>query len=216
MKAMGKKMMTRESVVAITARPISRVASMAAVLRSTPFSSMKRTMFSRTMMASSMTMPTASVSASRVILLSEKSICFMSVKVAMMEERIYGGFDEVGNIVDDEELHAGRHLRAQIFDLGFDVFGDLHGVDAGLAAHVDGDNVLTGTFPAEERGPGEQFLCAVFDLRNVAHAHERGAARAYDDFAELLRGIDAAHGAQAELLRAGNHAAAGGFDVFAL
>src|SRR5579863_8575785 len=84
MKAIGRKMMTSESVVAITARPISCVALMAAFLRSSPFSSMKRKIFSRTMMASSMTMPTARVSARSVMLLSEKSMPRISVNVAMM------------------------------------------------------------------------------------------------------------------------------------
>src|SRR5580700_10775693 len=85
MKAIGRKMMISDSVVAITARPISWVASMAAWTRLRPLSSMKRTMFSRTMIASSMTIPTASVSASRVMLLSEKSMARISVKVAIME-----------------------------------------------------------------------------------------------------------------------------------
>src|SRR5437870_10001005 len=42
-------------------------------------------MFSSTMIASSITMPTASVNASRVILLSEKSMYRISVNVAIME-----------------------------------------------------------------------------------------------------------------------------------
>ena len=77
--------MTSDKVVASTASVISFVASMAASRGSYFFSSMKRTMFSSTTMASSMTMPTASVSASSVMLLSVKSISFSSVKVAMIE-----------------------------------------------------------------------------------------------------------------------------------
>ena len=69
---------------------------------------------------------------------------------------------------------------------------------------------------AIERGPGAQLLRAVFDLSDVADADLRAAARADDDFAELFGGSDAAEGAEAELLRAGDHAAAGSFDVFAL
>ena len=76
--------MTSERVVAMTASPISCVALMAAFLRSSPFSSMKRTIFSRTMMASSMTIPTASVSARSVMLFREKSMPRMRVNVAMM------------------------------------------------------------------------------------------------------------------------------------
>jgi hypothetical protein len=50
-----------------------------------PFSSMKRKMFSSTMMASSMTMPTISVSASMVIWFSVKPIAAISAKAEMME-----------------------------------------------------------------------------------------------------------------------------------
>ena len=42
MNPTGAKMATSESVVAITARPISRVASMAACFGGMPFSSMNR------------------------------------------------------------------------------------------------------------------------------------------------------------------------------
>ena len=74
-----------ESVVASTARPMSRVASTAATKGFCFFSSMKRTMFSSTTMASSMTMPTASASASSVMMLSVKPIAHISAKVPMME-----------------------------------------------------------------------------------------------------------------------------------
>ena len=67
MKPTGRKTASSERVVAMTARPISRVPSMAASTGLMPFSSMKRKMFSSTMMASSMTIPTMSVSASMVI-----------------------------------------------------------------------------------------------------------------------------------------------------
>ncbi len=74
-----------ESVVARTGRPISRVASTAAGKGLTPFSSMKRTMFSSTTMASSMTMPTASASASSVRKLRVKPATHIIPKVPMME-----------------------------------------------------------------------------------------------------------------------------------
>ena len=61
MNATGRNTATSESVVARTARPISFVASIAAWNGLTFFSSMNRKMFSRTTIASSMTMPTASV-----------------------------------------------------------------------------------------------------------------------------------------------------------
>ena len=82
---MGTKIITSESVVAITAKAISLVPSMAAKNGGLCNSSICRKMFSSTTMASSMTIPTASVRASRVMLLSEKSYHFMIVNVAMME-----------------------------------------------------------------------------------------------------------------------------------
>ncbi len=59
-----------DSVVAMTARPISLVASTAAIIGFSFFSSMWRKMFSSTTIASSITMPTASASASSVIVFS--------------------------------------------------------------------------------------------------------------------------------------------------
>ena len=91
----------------------------------------------------------------------------------------------------------------------------MHGVGAGLPQDLNGDDVFTGTTFAKEGRPGAQLGRAVFDLRHVADAHRRAAARADDDFAELLGGSDAPEGAQAQFLRAGNHAAAGRFDIFA-
>src|SRR5438093_292364 len=82
---MGTKMMTSEMVVATTASVISLVASIAAVFGNSYFSSMNRTMFSSTTIASSMTMPTASVRPSKVILLRVKSMALSSVKVAMTD-----------------------------------------------------------------------------------------------------------------------------------
>jgi hypothetical protein len=70
MNAMGKNTAMRESVVASTASPISLVPDTAAFIGSSPFSSTCLKMFSRTTMASSMTMPTAKARASRVMVLS--------------------------------------------------------------------------------------------------------------------------------------------------
>ena len=66
MKASGRKMTTSESVVAMTASAISRVAKLAARFPSQPFSSIVRWMFSSTTMASSITMPTAKTRPSMV------------------------------------------------------------------------------------------------------------------------------------------------------
>ena len=85
MKATGKKTAISESVVARTARPTSRVAAQAAMKGFSFFSSMNRRMFSRTTMASSITIPTARASARRVIMLSVKPITCMSANVPMIE-----------------------------------------------------------------------------------------------------------------------------------
>src|SRR5215216_745277 len=68
----GRKITTRDRVVANTARPMSLVASLAASLGSILFSSMKRKMFSSTTIASSITTPTINTNASIVTLLSVK------------------------------------------------------------------------------------------------------------------------------------------------
>jgi hypothetical protein len=85
MNATGTKMTTSDSVVAMTASPISWVAAIAASRGAAPFSSMYRKMFSITTMASSMTIPVASESASMVMLLSENSNARMTANVPMIE-----------------------------------------------------------------------------------------------------------------------------------
>ncbi len=85
MNATGTKMTTSDRVVAMTARPISAVASAAASFGDSPFSSTNRNTFSSTTIASSMTMPVASESASIVMLFSVKPNTFMNVNVPMME-----------------------------------------------------------------------------------------------------------------------------------
>ena len=85
MKETGTKMTTRLSVVAMTTGPISAVAALAASKGRSFFSSMKRKMFSSTTMASSITMPTISTSASIVTLLSVKPSAFIMPNEAMTE-----------------------------------------------------------------------------------------------------------------------------------
>jgi hypothetical protein len=70
MNATGTKMTRRDSVVATTASAISRVAELAASMAGRSCSSMWRKMFSCTTTASSMTMPTARMRPSMVMLLS--------------------------------------------------------------------------------------------------------------------------------------------------
>ena len=69
----------------MTGSAISAVASRAASKGFFFFSSMNRKMFSSTTMASSMTMPTMSTSASMVTLLSVKPSAFITPKVAITE-----------------------------------------------------------------------------------------------------------------------------------
>ena len=85
MKAIGRKTAISDRLVAVTAKPISRVASTAAWKGDIFFSSMKRKMFSSTTTASSITMPTARVRPKRVIVLSVKPITFIAAKAAMIE-----------------------------------------------------------------------------------------------------------------------------------
>ena len=84
----GTKMTTRLNVVAMTASPMSAVASRAASNASTFFSSTYRKMFSSTTMASSMTMPTISTRASIVTLFSVKPSAHITPKAAMTEAGI--------------------------------------------------------------------------------------------------------------------------------
>ena len=84
----GRKTTTRLSVVAMTASPMSRVAWTAACIGGIFFSSMKRKMFSSTTMASSMTTPTISTSASIVMLFSVKFSQYIAPKVAMIDAGI--------------------------------------------------------------------------------------------------------------------------------
>jgi hypothetical protein len=85
MNATGKKMMTSDSVVAMTASAISAVPWPAATIGVSPSSWMRRKMFSSTTTASSMTMPTASTRPSIVRLFSVKPMYRMNVNVAMID-----------------------------------------------------------------------------------------------------------------------------------
>ena len=84
MKATGMNTAMIEKVVAATARPISRVPSIAAVMRSEPLA-MWRTMFSRTTMASSISTPIASESPSRVMKFSVNPESQIAMKAAITE-----------------------------------------------------------------------------------------------------------------------------------
>ena len=88
MNETGRKITTREKVVAITARPISAVASLAARIAVMRFSSTKRKIFSNTTIASSITTPTIKTSASMVTLLSVKFSARIMPNVEITEQGI--------------------------------------------------------------------------------------------------------------------------------
>ena len=88
MKETGTKITTRLNVVASTAVPISRVASLAASKGCIFFSSMNRKMFSKTTMASSITMPTISTSASMVTLFMVNLSAHIMPNVEITEQGI--------------------------------------------------------------------------------------------------------------------------------
>src|ERR1044072_9477924 len=84
----GRKITHRQNVVAMTASPMSAVASYAARMALMRFSSTKRKMFSRTTIASSMTTPTIKTSASIVTPFSVKFIARIIPNVEMTEQGI--------------------------------------------------------------------------------------------------------------------------------
>ena len=75
------------SVVATTAKPISRLPSTAAISAGSP-SSMRRMMFSSTTIASSTTRPIASTAPSRVSTLIENPAMIITMAAAMIETGI--------------------------------------------------------------------------------------------------------------------------------
>ncbi len=83
-KATGRNITIMARVVAITASPISEVATDAASLGFIP-SSICLYIFSMTIMASSMTIPMESVRPSMVMLLNVKPKAFMMAKVEIIE-----------------------------------------------------------------------------------------------------------------------------------
>ena len=86
MKETGRNMTTSEKVVAMTARPMSAVASFAARMGVMRFSSTNRKMFSSTTIASSITTPTIKTSASIVTLFRVKFIARIIPKVEITEQ----------------------------------------------------------------------------------------------------------------------------------
>src|SRR5579859_438381 len=134
----------------------------------------------------------------------------------MFEERVDGSLDEIRNVVNDQKLHARRQLRPQFIELAFYAVSNLDCVGAGLAQHLNTDDILARHAFAKETRPCAQLLRAVLHLRHIAHTNLRAAACANDDFAELFGGGDASESTQSEFLRTGNHSPARRFDIFAL
>ncbi len=107
----GTKITTSESVVAMTASPMSAVASRAASNGRIFFSSTKRKTFSSTTMASSMTMPTISTSASIVTLLSVK----LSIHIIPKAETTEVGMATAAmNVERQERMNASTTSDARI------------------------------------------------------------------------------------------------------
>ena len=109
MNETGRKITTSESVVASTASPISAVAARAASKASIRFSSTKRKMFSSTTIASSITMPTISTSASMVTLLSVKPSAHIMPNVEMTE----AGIATAAMTVERQLAHEREHHEAR-------------------------------------------------------------------------------------------------------
>ena len=107
----GTKITTSDSVVAMTARPMSAVASRAASNGRIFFSSTKRKTFSRTTMASSITMPTMSTRASMVTLLSVKFSIHIIPKAEMTE---VGMATAAMNVERHERMKASTTSEARM------------------------------------------------------------------------------------------------------
>ena len=114
MKATGRKTAISDRLVASTARPTSLVPSTAASRGLIFFSSMKRKMFSSTTTASSITMPTASVSASSVMTFEREAHVLHGAEGGDQRGGNGDGRDERRPEPAQEEQHdAGREERAE-------------------------------------------------------------------------------------------------------
>ncbi len=111
MNETGRKMTTSENVVAMTASPMSAVASRAASNGRIFFSSTKRNTFSRTTMASSMTMPTISTRASMVTLFSVKPSAHIMPNAEMTE---VGMATAAMNVERHERMNASTTSEARM------------------------------------------------------------------------------------------------------
>ena len=228
MNATGRKMITSDRVVAMTASAISAVPRDAAVMASSPSSWMRRKMFSRTTTASSITMPTASTSASIVRLFSVKSNARMSVNVAMIEvgmaspativlrqSRMNSStvnatstapshrcvLHGVDGAVDEARLVA-HHLQVDV--RGQDgaelVELRLHAVDHlhRVGARLLADDELDRVL-AVQPGEAARLDDAVLGVAEVTHVERPPAHVRHDEVVEIAHRLDASHRAHGQL-----------------
>ena len=117
----GTKITARLSVVARTAMPISAVACFAARKESMPFSSTCRKMFSSTMIASSITIPTISTSASMVTLFSVKPRASITPNVEITDTGIAMAAITVLRQLRSEQQHHKRSQNAAEHEVKVDL-----------------------------------------------------------------------------------------------
>ena len=193
---------------------------------------MKRKMFSSTTIASSMTMPTISTSASIVTLLSVKSSAAIMPKVEIDRRRDGDGgddrrapvahereHDQAGEDAAEDEVDVDlvqrrvdvRRLVADDLerDAGRQARADALEVGLGRLDHLDG---VGAGLPADLEHDGRHavqpreralLLGAVLGAADVADADRRAVARGDDQVVELLGVGEAAHRAQRALVDVG-------------
>ena len=202
-------------------------------------------MFSSTTIASSMTMPTDSVSASIVSMLSVKPMVPHQAERGDDRGRDRDrGDDRRAEVAEEQQHDERRENRADdqmlldVVDRRFDelrLIADDAGVVAGrqrrpqlLEALLDGVDHFDGVgarLPADveqhraravDVGDGVDVGFAVLDARDVADPHRMAVLLADHDVVELGDALDAAARPQRERLRALIDAAAGNLDVLRL
>ena len=211
---------------------MSRVARTAATKGFCFFSSMKRTMFSSTTMASSMTMPTARASASSVMILSVKPIAHIRAKVPMMDTGMASAAMTVLRQLPRKmsTITAAKTAPSTRCSLTAStlVRMDADSSRTTLSSEPDGERLLNLDEPRLDRvddgdgvlarlladrqhdallavlgGRGLGLLHAVLDPRHVADARRVVLALLDDDAADLGDVVDAPLDPQREALRAG-------------
>ena len=230
MNETGMKMMARLSVVAMTGSAISSVAALAAAKLSILFSSTHRKMFSSTTIASSMTMPTISISASIVTLLSVKSSARIMPNVEITEAGIATPGDDRRAPAAHEQHHDQARQDAAEHEVGVDFVQRVVDVDRLVLDDVeldvarqlrlnarhhlldaldDGHRVRAGLPPhlhdhgrlaVEPRQPALLLACRPRPAPDVAHPQRHAARVVITMLSKSARRLDAAHRPQRPLL----------------